>query len=251
MIEWPGVDGAGATAVCLGGGNTALAGLLPWWNPDGATLGAGVGGSCVGAYRAIDTPGSVWGAGPANYAVSLVNLANPGVNDLIEGNGAVPWAGATGWGFVAAALQYFDTGFIPDTDQTQTILVQFANRANTGFLLGEFSVVGPNTQVHIYLNAAGNQVNYSNGAPGVSVAPVLNAGNLAIAGNQGYRDGVAEGGALPASPNAHTRSIWIGARNNAGVIQLPITADVESVAIYNITLTAPQVLARAVAMVAL
>lgn len=45
---------------------------IPWYLAGGAP-------TPVGAYQA---------KGAASYAASLVNLANPGINDLTEGNGA-------------------------------------------------------------------------------------------------------------------------------------------------------------------
>lgn len=226
--------------------NGALGGP-PWWNPDGATPGAGGGGSCVGAYRAIDTPGSIWGSGPANYADSLINLANPGVNNLVEGNGAVPWAALTGWGFVAAAAQYLLTGIFPDSGYS--LLIQYSTLDTTS----GFSVVcGATSTVPVrrfYVGVSAPNTLYGHGAI-LSVVPVHPNGNLGMAGLVAYRDGINDG-ALGAFAPILTNDIWIGCLDNGGVAAALSTVNIESLAIYNVTLTAPQVLARAQAMAAL
>ena len=73
----PGLSVRGALAT---GGN--------WWEASGATA--------VVAYQA---------KGAGSYAASLVNLANPGTHDLIEGN-APDWDAATGWRFIPANGDY-------------------------------------------------------------------------------------------------------------------------------------------------
>lgn len=219
-----------------------------WWNPDGAT--PGYGGSCVGAYRAIDTVGSPWGPGPADYAASLINLANPGVNNLIEGNGAVPWNAATGWGFVAAALQYFNTGLIPANNQTWSALIQFDNVIPVGANDMLFGLLNDTATRNFGIRPSrlGASVEYMNNSSGV-IAPPLLSGNLCFAGNNAYRNGVADGAIGGIVADAISNPIYIGAR--ALGADLPITANIESIAFYNVVLTAPQVLARATAMAAL
>jgi len=235
-----GARGQVSGPLATGAGGAAL----PWWNPDGATPGGG-GGTCVGAYRAIDTPGSLWGAGPANYAESLINLANPGTYDLTEGNGAVPWAALTGWGFVTALAKYLIPGIIPNADMS--LMSQHSDLVA--------SVVAPtiaafqNTPARLYLypEIGTNAVGYGKG--GIStVAPRLISGNLCVSGQVGYRNGIPDGAPI-LSGFIPTNTPYIGATNSqTGLASQFITANIRAIALYTVELTAAQVLARATAM---
>ena len=215
---------------------SAVAGL--WWDP----LNEGL--PVVGAYRASATVGSPWPLAPANYADTLQDWSGTSPN-LIEGNGAVPWAAATGWGFVAANLQYFWTGLVPPQLSTWSMLCQYNNATNVSYLCGQVATTVFDTWFTLE-----TRVSYGNGGR-VTVAPLLVNGNLAVAGNQGYRNGAPHGAPTGAwNPIAPNGQIAIGGRHtvNLGIIQLHCTANIYAVAIYNGTLTAPQVLAVATAM---
>lgn len=208
-----------------------MGGAPDWWDPNGDGL-------CIwGAWQA---------KGAASLAASYNDLSGNGNN---VAPGVVPgWNAVQGWIFAGA--QWLDTSFVPQNDQTQSILVQFANAiAATGIVVGMRNAGGSRFEIIPYF-AGVPSVNYGNGA-GANVVPPLQTGNLGIAGNRGYRNGVAEGAALGAWIGAPTFSVYIGARNNNGVVAFPITSDVYAVAIYDCTLTAPQVAAVAAAMAAL
>jgi hypothetical protein len=222
------------------------AAVANWWDPNNE------GFSAAGAYRAKNSIGTVWGGGPTTYAASRVNQANPGMNDLIEGNGAVPWAQATGWGFAVAAAQWFDTGLIPAADQSSTVLCQFSNVVAGFFLFGMYQT---NALTERFLiepsQGPGLRVRYWNGGT-VVVAPSLLTGNLGFADGQGYRNGVTDGAPMAAWTAVPTFSIYIGGVNRFGAFFAPITADIEAIAIYSApALTGPQMLAVATAMAAL
>jgi hypothetical protein len=223
-----------------------MRGAALWWDPNNVGL------SAIAAYRAINTVGTPWSGGPANYAESLVNNVAPGVNDLVEGNGAVPWAAAAGWGFVAAAAQYFDTGLVPANDQSWSVFVQYANTANANsVVLGAYSGAAAQ-QFQLNPNQLVGTVVYLNGG-GVSVAPSHLTGNMAVVGAQGYRDGIADGAAIGGWGGASTRSVFIACLNFNGPASFYITADIESVVIYDAGPAAVQaeVAAIAAAMAAL
>lgn len=211
-----------------------------WWDPNGVGL------SVRAAWRAINSVGTPWGSGPVNYAQSLVNQANPGVNDLVEGNGAVPWVQATGWGFAAALLQYFDTGLIPANDQSWSAFVQFANVttfANTT-LVGCF--IGALRAFRFRPTQGALRVSYDNGG-GALVPPVLVTGNLGIVGNRGYRNGIVEGAPMIGWGGPSIFSLYIGALNQVGVANQFITSDIESVVLYDGGPAAVQAQALAIA----
>jgi hypothetical protein len=210
-----------------------------WWDPNGVGL------SCVGAYRAINSVGTPWGGGPTAYAQSLVNQVTPGINDLVEGNGAVPWVQATGWDFVAAAVQYFDTGLVPANDQSWSMFVQFSNYV----LGGNRAIAGVNGggNTFFWLRDSGGVVaEYGNGQRSF-VAPPPGTGNLGVAGAQGYRDGIADGGAIGAWGAPSVFSVYIGARNGSGVASWFGTVDIESAAVYSGGAAAVQAEALAIA----
>ena len=82
------------------------------------------------------------------------------------------------------------------------------------------------------------------------MAPNQATGNLAVAGQQGYRNGVAEG-AVMFSGGPWTQDIYIGGRNGGGVFGAPLHGEVVAFAAYSCTLTAPEVLTVETAMAAL
>jgi hypothetical protein len=143
-----------------------------WW----AT--GGIGASCVGAYR---------GLGAASYAASLINLANPGTNDLID-TGHVPgWAAATGW--VGASGKYLATG-ISGVGQGWTMIARIGDGADVGT-----SLVMGNVAAGKYfgmLNTNGTQHSICNALVNTVGARVL-TGVLAVAGRNTFLDGVADG----------------------------------------------------------
>jgi len=213
--------------------------IADWWDPNDAGL------CIVAAYRAINTPGNPWpNDAPPNYLATLVNNANPGTFDLVEGNGPVPWAIGTGWTFLGAgAAQWLDTGVIPGTTGW-SMLVQFANAPGANNVVAGQRDLG-NTYFELWPWNFPGQVIYGNGAV-VAVAPSLLTGNLGVGGFQGYRNGVADGGAIGGWAGPTPRSVYIGRRN--GAIPFWYSGDIESVVIYNCTLTAPQMAAVAAAM---
>lgn len=214
----------------------AAAAVNDWWDPNNVGL------CVVAAYRAINTPGNPWpNDQPGVYADTLVNNANPGVNDLVELNGAVPWVVNVGWQFNALAAQAFDTGVIPD--QNYTMLAQYANYTIVSRAVAGVNVTGPlGNGFYLMPDDGAARVRYTKGN-NRPVAPQLVTGNICIGdmGVAGYRDGLPEGAAHIWS-NPQTFSIYIGARNNGPAIGTPCTADIESVAIYNCILTNAQVL---------
>jgi hypothetical protein len=226
----------------------AAAPAANWWDPNNEGL------PVVGAYRAIATGGSPWGNAPSNYAESLQNWANPGVYDLVEGNGAVPWAANTGWQFVAAATQYLDTGIVPVIDQTWSAFVQYNGYVSVPVLIwfGVWDTAGDNGAFIVQDQATKFRVWNSHStvsrdnAPGPPIAA-----NYGFSARQPYRDGVAEPLMINVAPGTCSISVFIGCVNLNGVPGLYVTSNIESWVVYSGTLTAPQVTAVTAAMAAL
>jgi len=154
------------------------------------------------------------------------------------------WANGTGWTFDGVS-QYLTTAFVPQNDQTQTIIVQYDTLTNTGYLCGQRE--GAAQSFALLPDNGAAAVLYRNGG-GVLAAPALAAGNLCVAGNQGYRDGLADGGAIAVWGGAAAQPVYIGALNNLGVVASWVAANIKKVAIYDCTLTAAQVQRIAYAM---
>lgn len=130
--------------------------------------------------------------------------------------------------------------FAPQS-QNYSYLVQYANASTDSTpLIGFF--------VNIIPRQFGTGVRYKNGSF-ITIAPVLNSGNLGIAGTRGYRNGVAEGAAMTGNPNATT--IGIGANWNGSAFSDHITADIIAVAVYNVVLSADDMATIAANMAAL
>ena len=215
------------------------AAVVPWYL-SGGILAA----NCIAAYQP---------KGAASLAASYVNLANPGTYDAAPGT-APTWAAGTGWTF-NGTTQYLTTGIVPAA--TFTIIAQFSGASLPP---GNYpQPVGQNTTgaVNNISNGGvipfpGGNHYFSWGGAATTVAGGLAAGNLALAGNQGYLNGVADGAAVGGGYGVATRGLFIGARNsNAGAAEYWYAGNIQAVAIYDVTLTAPQVAAVAAAMAAL
>ena len=215
-----------------------------WWDPNDEGL------SVVAAYRAINSVGTPWPGGPTVYAESLVNQANPGVNDLIEGNKAVPWAAATGWGFVAEALQYFDTGVVSIPDGTWTAFIQYTDHvmAAVAYLFGAQSnalLAGFSLRTVL----PDRMFCYNGDLSASSNIPEMTDGNYGFSGKQPYRDGNPEPNLIPAGVGgAMALSVYIGAVNLNGAAANYVTMNARAFVIYDGILTDPQALSIATAM---
>jgi hypothetical protein len=204
-----------------------------WWDPNGEGL-------------------SVWAAyepkGAASLAASYTDMSGNG-NDA--GVGVAPtWDTTNGWKF-NGSTQYLTTAFAAQNDQSQSILIQYTNWSSTtsnDYLAG--SQDGSNRWFGVFGHSGNDVISYVNGQV-VSVAPFLPAGNLGVAGSQGYRNGAAEGGAMGAWGGAAGSAVYIGCRNNSSTPDLFSAHYCQALAIYDSVLTAPQMLAIATRMAAL
>ena len=225
----PGTSGFGGIALAaMGTGCPAAAGAADWWDPNGDGL-------CIwAAYQP---------KGAASLLASYTDLSGNG-NDCAPGV-APTWDAVNGWKF-NGTTQYLTTTFAPAADQSQTLILQYTNRTGGWCAVGTRG--GGNNRVFwLYpQDPAGNFVGYGN-TNFLNVAPLMNAGNICVAGNQGYRNGAADGGAIalglqPLFPP------YIGARNNAGAVDHYCAVYEQALALYDCTLTAPQVLSVSNAM---
>lgn len=219
-------------------------GFVPtWWNLNGAIA------TATGAYQSI---------GAASFADSLVNRANPGTYDATVGN-APAWAAGTGWTF-DGVNDYLKTGIVINAFLTWTVVVQFSGAVQLGaanFLAGvRFDDFGGG-QRFIGVIPQGTAIAgaaYANGyQPGVQAVAKYVAGNMAVAGTDGYYNGVdVVNVTVAADAPSGAYDLYIGARNERGAGPvLYYQGNITAVSVYNYTLTAPNMLALAARMAAL
>ncbi len=201
--------------------------VIPWYLSGGISA-----ANCIAAYAP---------KGAASLAASYSNLANPGTYNAAPGT-APTWDATNGWKF-NGSTQYLTTGITPAV--AWTYIFKFSNVTNGGYAVSHnrynYSVI-PNA-------ASGVDWNYA-GADRYR-APALTSGVLALAANQPYRNGSADGATLANTPtflsNTSIGCLWNGGPQGgtywAGYMQ--------AYAIYNTTITAAQVLAVTNAMNAL
>lgn len=206
------------------------AGTIDWWDLLGS-------GACV--YSAYQPKGA------SSFAGSLVDLTGNG-NDAIDpgGAGTPTWDAVNGWTFNGIA-NYLATTFTVQNDQSQSVVVQYTNNVATGNYL-----FGAKTGTDYFTISAfsGPRIAYGNGAL-LAVAPQLLSGNLGVAGNQGYRNGIANGGAIGAYSGAITHSCAIGALQTAlGVFGNFQSVQIQAIAFYDCVLSSAQMAAAAAIM---
>lgn len=207
----------------IGSGSAAT--VTPWYLSGGIAA-----ANCIGAYLA---------KGAASLAVSYVNLAKPGTYDLTA-IAAPTWAAETGWtGDASKGLQ---TGITPASDQTWSMIVRYSDVSNNGTAAGCQTGDG---QFRIIPDVNGTSGAIYNGKGAVYPAKLL-TGIMAVAGNKGYRDGVAVSG---------TCTAWTGAATTIGIlcnyvgrIDTGLAGSIQAAAIYNVVLSQDQITALVTAM---
>lgn len=213
----------------LGSGLTRVYGAAasPWWLSGGVSA-----ANAIAVYQP---------KGAASLAASYSNLANPGTYNAAPGV-APTWAAATGWTF---AIAYLKTGI--NVAASWTAIVRFSDVANGGALFGLYKYSATTGGYAVFPNVSG-KVYYYNAAE-LSVAPAATSGVVAIAGSTAYRNGASDG-AITAGTFPGLADLYIGVIYNGGGIQSGTYVDgkIQALAIYNTTLTAPQVAAVSAAM---
>jgi hypothetical protein len=197
-----------------------------WW--DGLT-------NVVAVYQPI---------GAASLAASYVNLVNPGTFDAAPGV-APTWASATGWGFNGTD-QYLETGVVPASGYS--ILVRFSNVFSPSD--GDALIFGGESSNRFAIISRNTSTSYayiSGGAQIITATPPT-SGVIGIAGQQGYRDGVADGSTMSAWSGAATQPIVIARRIDTVRFW---AGNIQAVAICSTVQSAAQILAASTAMAAL
>lgn len=215
---------------------------VPWWLSGGIAA-----ANCIAAY----TP-----KGAASLAASYDNNAAPG-NGLPDGTydatlGVAPtFDAATGWTFLAASTQYLLSGWVPAGDQNQSVIVRLSGGVGTNFACGIYESGTKSLALRPGHFSAPNWVHsYTNGGALTLTGDLRAAAVMAVAGSTAYLNGVAEAGVVGGWGGAPTSVFGIGAAMNL-LVPTYWSGNIQALAIYNTTLTAPQVLAVYTAMAAL
>lgn len=207
---------------------SAAVAVAGWWEVAGKT--------CVFAYQP---------KGAASYAASLSNRANPGTVDAIAGS-APAWNASTGWTTDGSQWLKTDGSVTVAADQSQTLIVRFAGVSGNGVLVGYNIADGA-----LGLNPTffGGRI-YNNGAYTFIGSTGLAAGVMAVAGNQGYMDGSADGATFANTGLPITVELGIFA-DSIGNQLMANGSSVLALAFYSDTLTAGEVATVSSAMAAL
>ncbi len=207
----------------------------PWYRAGGAPL-------PVAAYQS---------KGAASYAASKVNLANPGTYDATDGTAYPTWDAATGWTF--DGTKYLKTGITPATDHTWSMLVRYTRDAMPSWgdwftLAGMqgvaakfcFGLATYNSSGIYQLQARhGGLKRWNNSAT---------SGVLGMASTTGYFNGSELTGAILTGTSETVYAIYIGAENYGNSPSRYHKGTIQALAIYNVTLSGPQVAAVSAAM---
>lgn len=192
--------------------------VAPWW------MGAGV--TPIVVYQP-------WHS--STFYTGFVNCVDSNTHLIVSGE-AADWSPDRGWKF-DGDTHYHDLNIVPGPNWS--MLVLFRNADPGGTLAGIFEQDG--REFRLIVDASGDVVLYGNGGR-VTVDGGMHDGCLIVAGQQGYRNGVADGDPFAEWDGHPVRDIWIGARAND---LLEPTAEYEgdilAFAAWDVTLSASQV----------
>jgi hypothetical protein len=158
------------------------------------------------AYQAVSMP---------SYAASLVNLAEPGTNDLTTTT-APAWDPARGWIFTNANSTFLDTGVIPTGDYSWLVRFRALDTSTVNSVFGEYSATNQ-SDIDLWAYIAAKGMIFAHGTDDVIRPPVEDFGVFGMAGRQPYRNGMPDGAAMTgAGWTEAATSLYIGAINNRG-----------------------------------
>lgn len=206
----------------------------------------GTGAKTVRWYRAGKSPAPVaayQAKGAKSYLASLVNLANPSTYNLTT-TAAPTWDAINGWRGNGSSM-FLETGILPSSGWS--IIVKYSGApAAEARLFGEevtnagMSIVPRWTNELMYF-VNGGQV------AGAALSGAVSA-VVAVAGQNGYKDGVLLTSSVPVWTTTTNRTILILARKGGSGAYEFFSGAIQAIAIYNTVLTLEQVQAVGEAM---
>jgi hypothetical protein len=206
-----------------------------WWDPLGSSL------SCYGAWAAKSA---------ASQAASYTDLTG---NSHTLGVGNAPgWSAENGWEIDnSVSAQYLTTGFTLQDDQSQTMSVQYSNVTTAGYFMGAWQSASKAFTFYPNYGGGAGVVYYFNGSS-KNAGPKLLAGNMCVAGNKGYRNGVEDVTSISSGIGSWgAYDVYIGCVNNNGSPGSGASLYIESVALYDEVVSPTDIAAIYAAMAAL
>ncbi|HEX6034831.1 MAG TPA: hypothetical protein VFY83_10370, partial [Anaerolineales bacterium] len=204
-----------------GGPYSASKQMLPgWWI---------VGSLTAANFAAVYQP-----KGAPSKKAQILNLNNMGVNDVIMPSSYVAWSTTNGWEFNGSSMWVKCGLIVPSAGYS--FFVWFTNYVNTAAVHSLFGYGdgSPNRWNYSLNNGSGNRA-YNSGTGSVAPGAFVTSGVIGIAGSQGWKNGVKDGGALAALQNANGRVPFVGALNSSGSPNFYSQVNVQAVAILNMT----------------
>lgn len=215
-----------------------VSGAVDWWLAGGAP-------APVAAYQP---------KGAASLAASYVNLANPGMYDVVEGAAYPSWSAGVGWSFSAASHQYLSTG-ITSSLYGWTMMCQFANASyyshfGTGdVLMGKYQY---RQAFYLAPTLTSSLTRWQSGGSSYNISNITTGGNMALAGQKAYLNGNLQATITTDWDNiAQVGSVLIGAYTYISTPSNWFQGDIIAAALWSTALSDAQVAAVSAAMAAL
>lgn len=188
-----------------------------WWLTGGIPA-----ANCIAAYQP---------KGAASYAISKVNLANPGTYDAYEAGSPPSWASATGWTFNGSV---YLRGGINVSNNVWSYLVFEESYSSDAYDIVLGGQTNPNN-VAICPRLSGN-LSYMNGTSLLTGGASITGKHVLAMTNYGYLDGTSVTTSLGTWSGASIRIDYgsIGGANS-------FEGNIYAIAIYNITLSPTQI----------
>ena len=208
-----------------------------WWLTGGIPA-----ANCIAAYQPI---------GAADYATSLVNLANPGTYNATEGT-TPGWDALYGWRF-DGANDWLTTGVVFENDQSWSIVIRFLSDNTKNRALSLARTTSGSNEMGIVLGSYASEYAFAYNGNWTFVSNVdwgSNDSVFAIAGNAIYFNSVSKG-TISAGSGTNTLAIPLGCMDTGAARSFFYDGDMYAVSIYDAAITQAQVTALTTAMAAL
>lgn len=182
----------------------------------------------VAAWQPVRAPGPT---------LARYNMANGGDNRYKATQvGTVNWNGYAGWIFSANINNYFTTDVIAMSGWS--LFCRFSNSTSSADVLcGSYDGAALRFYVAGLWNNAKNL--YGNG--GLVQAGANTEGVIAVAGQQGYANGLPVGSEISAWSGTNTRKFYIGCYNESGTAKYPVNGNIQCIVIYERVLSPAEV----------
>lgn len=200
-------------------------GILPWY--------------LTGSVSTADVVAAWQAKAAADYAASLVNLDNPGTDDLTELVGTVPWTSATGWAI--DGTNHLLTGITLLLAETFTHLIRFRRPVHTGAITPIYGEAIASTSLSAINDDTfswWHDASLCSWNPGVSLKDPTKDWTLARHTQVLWGNGVEVDDAGSSVALGGVQDFEVG-----GILGVPTYVDIYAVAMYNRVLTDPELVA--------